>query len=86
MRAEAIRNQVLSVLKGRPFNPFVITLDSGQTVLIEHPENFAYHPAPQDSKALMHFGVLSEDVLLYSTFDAITSVGLLDRRPEEIAG
>jgi hypothetical protein len=34
----------------------------------------------------MHFGVLSEDVLLSSTFDAVTSVGLLDRRPEEIAG
>ena len=34
---------------------------------------------------LMHFGVVSEDVLLRSTFDAITSVEPLARRREEIA-
>jgi hypothetical protein len=80
MKAEAVRKQVFDLLKKRPFNPFMLTLDSGEQVLIEHPENFAYDPAPDSSADRSRFSVVTKRLITYGTFDAVSSVACLDER------
>jgi len=87
MRTHATRKQVQELLKARPFKPFVITLDNGQQAVIGHPENIAFEPEDNGEKGSDDFYVLTSGVRMFSTFDAISSIGHLDewppRRPQE---
>ncbi|MBI1917306.1 MAG: hypothetical protein HYS12_21610 [Planctomycetes bacterium] len=74
MRTELIRSEVRRLLRQVPFRPFLLTLESGQLVVIEHPENIAFDPRPGSSS---EFYVLSGSVRLFSTFDAVTSASIL---------
>lgn len=59
----------------RPFRPFVLLMENGDRVVIEHPENIAFDPevgGPAD------FYVISGRLRLFSTFAAVTGVTLLD--------
>jgi hypothetical protein len=79
-RIEATRSEVQRLLRAVPFRPFVLNLENGDHVLIEHPENIAFEPAPQEGAVGSDdFYVISNRVRLFSTFGAITSVALMDR-------
>ena len=44
MRAEAIRSEIAHIVRQAPFRPFVLSLENGDRVSIEHPENLAFDP------------------------------------------
>jgi len=46
--------------------------------VIEHPENIAFDPAANGSPGSSDFYVISSGLRLFSTFEAVTSVALVD--------
>ena len=79
MNTNTIRAEVQRLLRQVPFRPFALSLENGQRVLIEHPENIAFDPASNGSaKGSSDFYVITSDLRLFSTFDAVSSVALLD--------
>jgi hypothetical protein len=79
MRTQSIRSEVQRLLQARPFRPFVLVLENGQQVLIEHPENIAFDPSANgDDPRSNEFYVLSRELRVFSTFAAVTSVALAD--------
>ncbi len=78
-RVDVVRAEVQRLLRAAPFHPFALSLEDGTRVLIEHPENIAFNPTSENGKGGSEdFYVLSNQLRLYSTFNAVTSVALLD--------
>jgi hypothetical protein len=83
-RSTANKARVQKLLRAVPFRPFVLEMDSGSRILVEHPENVAFVPNPGASPELSeHFYVTTTRVELHSTFDAITNVVLRNRGEPE---
>lgn len=79
-RLEEIRSEVQRLLRAVPFRPFVLIMENGDRVLIEHPENIAFEPAsPEGTGGSEEFYVISRRARLFSTFGAVTSVSIADR-------
>ena len=80
MRVEVVRAEVQRLLGQAPFQPFVLTLESGDRVPIEHPENIAFDPGHGDTgNGSQDFYVITRQLRVFSTFEAVTSVALLDQ-------
>ena len=77
-RSDSIRAEIQRLIRGVPFRRFLLVLESGDRVLIEHPENIAFDP---DAKGLDNdeFYVITGRIRLFSTFGAISSIALADR-------
>lgn len=75
MRAELNRAELQRLLRQVPFQRFVLTFDSGDRVLIEHPENIAFDPTPGGRGDLY---ILGGQVRYYGTFDAISNIAMFD--------
>ena len=60
-RVEAIRSEVHRLIRATPFRKFVLILDSGDRVLIEHPENIAFDPEAKGPDALRGIVVTGMD-------------------------
>jgi hypothetical protein len=54
-------------------------LENGDRVVIDHPENIAFDPGKNGSAGSEEFYVISSQLRLFSTFDAVSSVTLVDR-------
>ncbi|MCH8044455.1 MAG: hypothetical protein IID44_12120 [Planctomycetes bacterium] len=79
MRTQVMRTEVQRLLQQVPFRPFVLALENGETVLIDHPENIAFEPAANGSgNGSADFYVISGGLRLFSTFGAVTSATLVD--------
>jgi hypothetical protein len=79
MRGSAVRQQIVELLRAVPFHPFVLTMENGQTIGIAHPENIAFDPdAVGPIGSLPDFYAISGRLRVFSTFDAVTTVALLD--------
>jgi hypothetical protein len=78
-RVEAIRTEIQRLLQAKPFRSFALSLENGDRVIIEHPENIAFDPGQNGHAGSEDFYVISRDIRLFSTFNAVTSVALLDR-------
>lgn len=76
MRSAATRAKIEHFINDTPFRPFVVSLENGQTISIEHPENVAFDPGENGSE---DFYVLAKGLHLHSTFSAVTSIALLDQ-------
>ena len=84
-RVEAVRTEIQRLLHSVPFRPFALSMENGERVIIEHPENIAFDPTPADGAGGSDdFYVISNRLRLFSTFAAVSSVVLLDRG--ELAG
>jgi hypothetical protein len=84
-RVEFVRAEIQRLLHSVPFHPFVLVMENGDRVVIEHPENIAFDPASTEGTGGSdEFYVISNRLRLFSTFAAITSAALLDRG--ELAG
>jgi len=59
-----------------PFREFILQLENGDDVRIEHPENIAFEPDPDGSE---EFYVISGKIRLFSTFSAVSAIELADR-------
>jgi hypothetical protein len=77
-RAEAIRAEIQRLIQAAPCRRFILTLESGNRVLIEHPENIAFDPEAKDP-ASDEFYVITGRIRLFSTFAAVASIALADR-------
>ena len=75
MRTMLVRPEVQRLLGQKPFRPFALIMESGDRVIVEHPENIAFDPVAQ---GVGDFYVISGRLRLFSTFEAVTSVTLLD--------
>ena len=78
MRIEVVRAEVQRLLRQVPFQPFALTLENGQPVTIGHPENIAFDPG-KNGAGSRDFYVISGQLRVYSTFEAVTSVAVLDQ-------
>ncbi len=79
MRTEVVRNEVQRLLNQRPFRPFVLILENGQHIPIGHPENIAFDPASNGTGAgSSDFYVISGPIRQYSTFEAVSSVAMMN--------
>ena len=77
-RVNAIRSEVHRLIQVRPFQRFMLTLESGDRVLIEHPENIAFDPEGTGPGS-DEFYVITGRIRLFSTFCAVSSVAPADR-------
>ena len=77
-RAETIRAEVHRLIRATPFGRFVLILESGDRVLVEHPENIAFDPEAKDP-GRDEFYVITGRIRLFSTFGAVSRTALADR-------
>jgi hypothetical protein len=77
VESDRIRLRVHQLRRAVPFRKFVINLENGKRVRIEHPANIAFDPEPKSRNR--DFAVVARKVTLFSTFDAVTRVFLADR-------
>ena len=77
-RTEAIRAEIQRLIRATPFRKFILILESGDRVLIEHPENLAFDPEATGA-ANDEFYVITGRIRLFSTFGAVSSIALADR-------
>lgn len=82
MRTKANRTEVLRLIREKPFRRFVLNLENGDRVTIEHPENIAFDPGNGADTGSSDFYVISGPIRYYSTFEAVASVALLDKGGE----
>ena len=75
MKTEVVRAEVQRLIRQAPFRPFVLSLENGDRITIEHPENIAFDPGSEGS---VDFYVISGRLRVFSTFEAVTSAALLD--------
>jgi len=79
MRTALVRSEIQRLLHQAPFRPFVLNLENGDRLTIEHPENIAFDPASDDSlNGSSDFYVISGRLRVFSTFEAVTHVALAD--------
>jgi hypothetical protein len=83
LRTAIVRPEVQRLLRQRPFRPFALILENGDRVIIERPENIAFDPV---APGVGDFYIISGGLRLFSTFESVTSVTLLDAGGEASAG
>lgn len=77
-RVDAIRAEIQRLIRAVPFRRFILIMESGDRVLIEHPENIAFDPRAK-GRGSDEFYVITGRVRLFSTFGAVSSIALADR-------
>jgi hypothetical protein len=75
MKTAVVRAEVQRLIRQVPFRPFVLNLENGDRITIEHPENIAFDSGPEGSA---DFYVISGRLRVFSTFEAVPSAALLD--------
>ena len=61
-----------------PFRRFILVLENGDRVLIEHPENIAFDPEPKEPGP-DEFYVITGRIRMFSTFGAVSSIAMAHR-------
>jgi hypothetical protein len=77
-RSDTIRDEVQRLIRTTPFRRFILILESGDRVLIEHPENIAFDPEARDP-GRDEFYVITGRIRMFSTFGAVASIAMADR-------
>lgn len=78
MRTEVIREEVQRLVRQTPFHPFVLNMENGDRLTVEHPENIAFQPGNGTENGSPDFYVRTGKLRYYGTFDAITGAALVD--------
>lgn len=78
MRTEVIQPAVRNLVRQVPFEPFVLNMENGDRIVIEHPENIAFDPDGNGSRWRSKFTVFSRQLYYMGSFEAVTSVAMLD--------
>lgn len=74
MRADTVRSEVIGMVRGAPFRPFILSMENGDRVTVDHPENIAFEPESETTD----FYVMSRGIRLFGDFEAVTSVATAD--------
>ncbi len=75
-RTKPVRTEIQRLITARPFRAFVMTLESGDRVPVEHPENIAFDPSQAGESG--EFYIISGKLRVFSMFDDVSNVALLD--------
>lgn len=78
MRTQVVQTEIQRLLRSVPFRPFALNMENGDQIVIEHPENIAFDPGINGSPGSPDFYVISGRLRFFSTFEAVTSVALVD--------
>ena len=78
MRTAAVRSEIQRLIRQAPFRPFVLNLENGDRITIEHPENIAFDPDSDEREGSRDFYVISGRLRVFSTFDAVSDIALAD--------
>jgi hypothetical protein len=82
MRTAVVRSEIQRLLRQTPFQPFILNLENGDRITIEHPENIAFDPGSNGpDSGSKDFYVLSGRLRGSSTFEAVTHVALAEITP-----
>jgi hypothetical protein len=81
-RVETERSEIQRLIRQVPFRRFALQMENGERIVIEHPENIAFDPDANGSAGSSEFYVISGRLRFFSTFEAVTSVVLMDRGGE----
>jgi hypothetical protein len=76
--ADSIRDEILCLIRDGAVPGFLIAPESGDRVLIEHPENISFDREGR-GEGSDEFYVITGRVRLFSTFSAVSSVTEADR-------
>jgi hypothetical protein len=74
MRAEAVRAEVVRMVRRAPSQAFTLCLENVDRIPVGHPENIAFEP----SGASFDFYVISGPVRYFGNFEAVTGVATAD--------
>jgi hypothetical protein len=75
---ESIRTEIQRLIRSVPFRKFVLLLESGDRVVIEHPKNIAFDTEGKGPGS-DEFYVITGRIRLFSTFAAVSSIALADQ-------
>src|SRR5206468_515573 len=79
-RVDSIRSEILKLMRSRPFRPFVLLMEDGERIMIGHPENIAFEPGSAEGVGGSEdFYVISGGLRMFSTFNAVTSIAMVDQ-------
>lgn len=78
MRAGLIKPEVLNRVRQIPYVPFVLHMESGDRILVKHPENIALDPDSNGPSKLPDFCVFTRRFRYYGTFEAVTGISIAD--------
>ena len=79
MRTAVVRSEIQRLLRQAPFQRFILDLENGDRITIEHPENIAFDPGSNGpDSGSKDFYVISGRLRVSSTFEAVTHVALAD--------
>ena len=71
MRIEETRAEFLRLVHQQPFQQFVVSLENGDRLVVEHPENIAFDLVKNGHS---RFYVITRNLSCGANFDAVTSV------------
>lgn len=78
-KLQANRDEIQRMVRAVPFRPFAVVLDSGERIIVNHPENIAFDPGNSDgSGGSPYFYIISNRLRVFGTFEAISSIITLD--------
>ena len=75
-RAAVTREELVQHVRATPFMSFAISLENGERVIVQHPENIAFDPVEGGS---IYFYVIADKLRTFGTLDAISTITRLDR-------
>ena len=83
MRTDIIRGEIRRMLKQSPFRAFVLNLENGDKITIEHPENIAFDPGINGTASgSQDFYVISRALRFFGSFEAVSGIVLLEQEGE----
>lgn len=68
----------MRLIRQTPFRAFSLNMEKGDRIILEHPENIAFDPPENGSGGSLDFYVIADKLRIFSTFDAVSSVALID--------
>jgi hypothetical protein len=75
MRVEEIRTEFQRLLNQRPFQRFIVNLENGDRLTVDHPENMAFDPTENGQT---RFYLITGNLSYFGTLDSVTNVVFLD--------
>lgn len=76
VKTDTVRTQLTELVRAHPFNPFLVCLDNGREITIEHPENCAFD---SNNGGLNRLFIISNSLVHHSTLSSVSNIVELDR-------
>lgn len=73
-RAEVIRERLRELVRTVPFESFVITLENGDHMNVEHPENIAFDPGENGNSRSTYLAVMAGEATYWGHLDAVSGI------------